>query len=210
MFASNREQRTCLFSCLCLAVNNRMHFLDLLQYVSSPMKVVCDVLICLASVVFSFFRYRAELRRIVAADKSIPYGSYNRVFLLGTVDAVTTVPISAFQLWVNLTKDGAVQPWKGWGVEHAQYSRIDQLPKALWSLDYWVTISVRWDQWLAAFCAFIFLCFFGFSGYAPRILSNALGNYVRKIGNQRKVSQVEDLTRISVSSFTLENTDHSK
>lgn len=136
----------------------------------------------------------------MAADKSISYGSYNRVFLLVTVDAVTTVPISAFQLWINLKKDGPVQPWKGWEMERANYSHIDQIPKALWSLDYWVTISVRWDQWLAAFCVFIFLCFFGFTGYAPRILYSVLGNYARKIGNRRKVSQVEDLTHISFSS----------
>lgn len=174
------------------------------------MQVVCDVLMCPASVAYSFFRYRVELKRIVAADKSISFGSYSRVFLLGTVDAMTTVPISAFQLWVNLTKDGPVQPWKGWAIEHANYSRIDQIPKALWSLDYWITISVRWNQWLPAFCAFIFLCFFGFTGYAPRSLFNVLRNYARRMGNRRAVSQVEDLTHISFSSFTMESSVHSK
>lgn len=130
----------------------------------------------------SFLRSRVALERQMASDRSLSYRHFYRVFFLGSIDAILTVPISAFQLWVNIAKDGPIQPWKGWANVHFNFSRIGQIPASLWSLDTWSIFTVRWNQWLCTFCAFVFLCFFGFTEDARRSYYRTLRNVMRKVG----------------------------
>ena len=90
------------------------------------------------------------------------------MFILGLMDAILTVPVSIFLLWVTIVKDGPVLPWSGWADIHFDFSRIGQVPSIEWKLNSSATYVVRLNQWLCAFCAFVFLCFFGFTGEARK------------------------------------------
>lgn len=158
----------------------------------------------------SFLRSRVALERQMASDRSLSYRHFYRVFFLGSIDAILTVPISAFQLWVNIAKDGPIQPWKGWANVHFNFSRIGQIPASLWSLDTWSIFTVRWNQWLCTFCAFVFLCFFGFTEDARRSYYRTLRNVMRKVGLGTSDSQSEDLLSISFSPFSPKSSTNRK
>ena len=152
------------------------------------------------SIAHSFLQSRLELSRLLANDKSLTQHQYHRVFILGLMDAILTVPVSIFLLWVTIVKDGPVLPWSGWADIHFDFSRIEQVPSIEWKLNSSAIYAVRLNQWLCAFCAFVFLCFFGFTGEARNNYASVVRRAVEATGLRKSRKRHEILPRIIVSS----------
>ena len=78
------------------------------------------------------------------------------------MDVLLTLPLGIFSL-VHSVNTEELTPWPGWNEVHSDFWFVGQLPTALWSSDYWLEFSLRWNQWASVFCAFVFFAFFGFA-----------------------------------------------
>ncbi|OCB90638.1 fungal pheromone GPCR [Sanghuangporus baumii] len=110
--------------------------------------------------------YLQRRRNISKTDVAASFGRYYRALALGCVDAVFTVPISAFLFVQNGILRGSIESYN-WTDAHRDFSRIGTSSSEEWSMEgRWRRFGPRWNAWASPVCAVIFFCFFGLTNEA--------------------------------------------
>jgi pheromone a factor receptor len=104
--------------------------------------------------------------------------------MLSGIDLLITIP---FNIWV-FTAWFPVFPWQSWASLHADFSRVDTYPAAIWQRNPGIGPSLEVTRWIGVAYAFIFFILFGFTDEARERYAFALQFVAKKIGYQTKSS----------------------
>lgn len=125
----------------------------------------------------------------LSSNTTLDHSRYYRAIILGCMDAVLTLPLSIFLMWSNAVPEGPVQPWPGWTYVHDDFSKVRLIPAFIWRADRWTAFTVKWDEWVAVFCAVVFFLFFGISPDTRNAYQSLFWAIASRIGIHRRVDE---------------------
>jgi Pheromone A receptor len=105
------------------------------------------------------------------------YSHYFRLFILGGIDLVITVPFNA---WYFTTLLYNISPWPGWDSLHNTFSKVAQISVADINDDPKITYQLEITRWIFVVYAFAFFGLFGLSSEAKRHYASSW-QYVSRI-----------------------------
>ncbi|KAG9227017.1 hypothetical protein CCMSSC00406_0008989 [Pleurotus cornucopiae] len=124
------------------------------------------LLIGLASGVYGVLNVRvlysrqSELKRLLSAGNiTIDFSEYYRLFCLGTIDAIFTIPLATWTMYTLMTHT-PFRPWI-WADVKLNYNSIWLLPRPYW--ESYSSVQFKVGQWFNVLCALVFFAFFGCS-----------------------------------------------
>lgn len=85
---------------------------------------------------------------------------------LATTELICTLPLSIYIVVLNI--QAGISPYLGWDDLHFGFSRVDQIPFIIWTLDHSLVVALQLARWLVVACAFVFFIFFGFAEEARK------------------------------------------
>jgi len=90
------------------------------------------------------------------------YSRYFRLFMLGGVDVLITIPLNiwCFTTWFP------VDSWQSWATIHAKVSHIEVYRDASWRENHTLRLTLDGTRWISVVYAYIFFLFFGFTDEA--------------------------------------------
>ncbi|TDL26938.1 fungal pheromone STE3G-protein-coupled receptor [Rickenella mellea] len=140
----------------------------------------------------SFYKRNAQFSQAISSNSSgLTLNRYFRLMALATTELLCTTPVAAWATYQNLTAEPLV-PYKGWADVHFNFSRVVQVPSALWRSDHGAVVSFELTRWLLVVCAFTFFAFFGFADEARRQYRAAFWAVAKVFGRTpRSVSHSE-------------------
>lgn len=148
---------------------------------------VPPVLIGCISAVYSvlsiraFSKSRAQFKELLSGNNNLSTDRYIRLMLLAGIEALCTVPIGAYTLYLNGSV-GVVSPWLGWADTHAGFSRVDQYPSIIWHFIPGLYTALELTRWFPIMCAIIFFAFFGFAEEARKNYRSAVQSVAKHTG----------------------------
>lgn len=115
----------------------------------------------------AFLKRRAQFSKLLSTHSSLTMNRYFRLMALASADLLCTVPYSAYGIFLNLT-NAPISSWKGWADTHFDFSKVDQVPAAVWHTHHNVAVALELSRWVLPVCAIIFFGFFGFADEARK------------------------------------------
>ena len=123
---------------------------------------------------------RVQLKEHLSANRNMTSGSYFRLMGLAGIEAMCTVPLGSFIIYLNASN--GIQPWVSWSYIHNNFSVVDQIPSVVWHQDRLSVTGIELTRYLTVFCAFVFFAFFGFAEEARRNYRNVYTSFAKKVG----------------------------
>ena len=105
---------------------------------------------------------------------------YLRLICLAGIEALCTVPLTAYLISHSLTR---LRPVVGWDEVHWRFSRVSQYPSMLWRMDKFVIVGLEVTRWAPIVCAFIFFFFFGFADEARKNYRLVYSTVAKRLGS---------------------------
>jgi pheromone a factor receptor len=114
--------------------------------------------------IYTFYKREHQFRQIMSTNRTLNRSRYFRLMALSSIEILGTIPLGTY--WIVFNASKGIQPWKGWAWEHADYSRVEQVPAFAWKADPGAVTGLEAFRWSLVACAFIFFAFFGFADEA--------------------------------------------
>ena len=121
----------------------------------------------------SFVRRQAQFSQFLSANSSLTASRYFRLMALACTEILCTTPLAILVIVLNATA-APIMPWISWEDTHYDFSRVGQIPAAIWRSSNLLVAGYTLTKWSSVICAFIFIIFFGFAAEARKHYSNAL------------------------------------
>lgn len=113
------------------------------------------------------FRVRqTQFKELLSSNASLTQNRYFRLMALATTELICTLPLSIYIVVLNI--QNGISPYLGWDDLHFGFSRVDQIPFVIWSLDHGLVVALQLARWLVVACALVFFIFFGFAEEARK------------------------------------------
>jgi len=100
----------------------------------------------------------------MSTNRTLNRSRYFRLMALSSVEILGTIPLGTY--WIVFNARKGVRPWKSWAWQHADYSRVEQIPAFAWKANPGAVTGLEAFRWSLVACAFIFFAFFGFADEA--------------------------------------------
>jgi hypothetical protein len=110
----------------------------------------------------------------------LSHGRYIRLMAISAVEILGTIPLGTFYL-VHNSKLG-VTPWRGWAFTHEHYSKVIQVPAAIWKNNPNSVLGLEMYRWSLVLCAFLFFALFGFANEARQNYRRLYTSIASRIG----------------------------
>ena len=118
---------------------------------------------------------------------------YYRILALGSFDAVVTLPLNILAMVTNASQADTF--WPGWGAVHANISIIAQVPKCVWSVDFWANFALQESRWINVILGAMFFALFGAVPEARAKYLKIMRSILQALGIMKPASQVENKGR---------------
>ncbi len=141
--------------------------------------------------IYLFYMRDRRFRQLLSATPNLSRNRYIRLMAISTTEIFGTIPLGTLYI-VRDAKEG-VDPWRGWGYTHDNYSAVYQFPSSVWKNNSNSVFDLEMYRWSLVLCAFIFFALFGFADEARK--------------NYRRV-YTSIASRIGFSTFTLLGSSH--
>jgi len=133
-------------------------------YYAWPVAIGCVSLVYCVMTIYTFYKREHQFRQIMSTNRTLNRSRYFRLMALSSIEILGTIPLGTY--WIVFNASKGIQPWKGWAWEHADYSRVEQVPAFAWKADPGAVTGLEAFRWSLVACAFIFFAFFGFADEA--------------------------------------------
>jgi len=156
------------------------------SWVAYVLVFIPPVVIGLVSAVYAilsiaaFNTSRTQFNDLLSSHSNLTSSRYVRLMCLAGVELLCTVPMGCYVLYRN-SQNNAIRPWTSWERVHWRFSRVDNVPAAIWRADPYAG-SVELTRWLGIICAIIFFAFFGFADEARKRYRSAMQSITKRVG----------------------------
>jgi pheromone a factor receptor len=146
-----------------------------------------------ALTIYNFTKRELQFSQIISSNRNLNRGRYFRLMALSSIEILATIPLGTY--WILYNAKRGVGPWKSWAYQHADYSRVVQVPDFIWKNNSSLVVPLESFRWSLVACAFIFFAFFGFADEARQRYRLVYTSLASRIG-------------VSTSSGTLHESSH--
>ncbi|KDR78092.1 hypothetical protein GALMADRAFT_65142 [Galerina marginata CBS 339.88] len=129
--------------------------------------------------IINFNKSRSQFNSFLSSHNNLTSSRYVRLMCLAGIEVVCTVPLGSYAVYLN---SKLINPYVSWENTHAGFSRVDQIPAAIWRANPVSQASIELTRWLVVICAFIFFGFFGFADEARKNYRSAYETVAKHVG----------------------------
>ena len=123
---------------------------------------------------------RRQFSELLSSSNNLTFNRYFRLMALSAIELISTVPLATF-LIVQSAKN-PIYDWRGLADLHYGFSRIENFPWVIWSLNPKAQMSLTITPWLTICCGLIFFIFFGLAEEARTHYRAAITTVAKKLG----------------------------
>ncbi|KDR75399.1 hypothetical protein GALMADRAFT_69383 [Galerina marginata CBS 339.88] len=131
--------------------------------------------------IIAFRKRHAEFKEILSSNSNLNSNRFFRLMALAGIEAMCCVPLSITTIVLNATR-GTVRPWISWEDTHFGFSRVDQIPAAVWRANPNANTGLELTRWLVVGCGLVFFVFFGFADEARKHYKLAFDSVAKRVG----------------------------
>lgn len=152
-----------------------------------------------AFIVMSFLKHRRSLDEFLDSNASLNRRDYFRLLALGSVDAFSTVPLTAVVVWSSVTADGGLMRWPGWQYDHYAWSQVYVFPTDTWRPFFWDRFNHYERLTVGIYCSILFLLFYGVTDDARENYRRSFWSLARRFGRSPPVKKAPSIIVFNVS-----------
>jgi hypothetical protein len=83
---------------------------------------------------------------------------FMRLLAMASTDALLTIPVTATIIGLDISF--GIQPWISWADTHADFDRVDLIPRMYWAMDPRFVMGVELSRWSVVVSAAVFVVIF--------------------------------------------------
>ncbi|TDL14770.1 STE3-like pheromone receptor [Rickenella mellea] len=152
--------------------------------------VLCDswtVIIGIVSAIYSVARNGKEIDKFI--EDKVDRKHYDRLIILSSFVIIFDAPFTVVIMIVNLTTM-PLYPYIGWEDTHFNYSRVDEIPAAVWRSDAAFNAKMEMARWILVLLAILFYGLFGFSTEAMNVYKKGFWTVSGFLGIKNRPSSI--------------------
>lgn len=131
------------------------------------------------------------MKETLDSSEELDQSHFFRMFALGCLDSLITLPIAILGLVTNIIGTGPFfRFYLGWTAIHSDWEPT-LFPKSVWSIVRWNVYSLNWDKWINPFWALVFFSLFGLTPEAKKGYGR-LFRYLRRPFGIRQVESTKE------------------
>lgn len=155
----------------------------------------------IAQIVYTLYRHRKEFGNYLESqDAQISQGDFYRMFALGLIDSLLTLPITTFKLTLSFLEVGTqFSFYQGWTLIHSDWEPA-LVPKRIWSTYKWIVVVEHWSNWTGPFTAVVFFSLYGLTPEARKGYHRFFRLMRKPFGVKQAESPVDELPGIVFNS----------
>ncbi|KDQ50791.1 hypothetical protein JAAARDRAFT_199631 [Jaapia argillacea MUCL 33604] len=153
-----------------------------------PLVISCVSAVYCALTIRAFAKQTVQFRKLLSSSlPNVTMGRYFRLMALAGTEAFFGIPLSCYVIYFDGVLN-PIYPWLGWADTHYNFSRVDLIPKVIWSLDTTAARSSEVIRWFPVVCAFLFFALFGFTVEAKKVYTSVFWVVARRFGFKPKTN----------------------
>ncbi|KAI0309274.1 pheromone A receptor-domain-containing protein [Amylostereum chailletii] len=151
-------------------------------------------------ILWHFYRHSRQTNAFLRTNASVNRAKYIRVFAIGCIDILLTLPIGflIFATDIQNTVAGDIGFWPGWSSIHEDWDEPVPIPAAEWRSTRLSAFGTIWGEYINVVFALLFFALFGLTGDARAFYYHAFWTTAERCGWRRSMKQ--DLPAIAFGS----------